>query len=84
MPFNRGGTTYYLVIGVGVVSVSNTNTSVARVVKTDAIGITGTPHGVTVGYTGSSVISVNTNQNILVEVQRLPGKPLTVCVPLQH
>lgn len=70
-----------LIIGFGVVSVSDTNQNLAQVTRTKALGLTvsdqpGLKFGV--GYSSSVVVAVKTNANLLIEVDDRPGEPLKV------
>jgi hypothetical protein len=81
VPFQSNGTKHILVLGLGWVSVPMTNAPGAQVTKSQTIGLIvsdqpGTKVGL--GYASSTVVQVNTNQNILVEVSSKPGQPLKV------
>ena len=39
VPLRNGGTTHYLVLGVGIVSVNDTNREAARVTRANAVGV---------------------------------------------
>jgi hypothetical protein len=72
-----------VIIGFGIVSVSNTNKTAATVVKTQLLGLGySNDNGprAAVGYSSSTVVKVATNQNAQIEVSNLPLKPLTVNV----
>ena len=84
LPIQRDGTTHYLVLGFGIVSVNNTNTTLAQVSRANALGVLVSNHGVTAGYASESLVCIKTNENIVVEVQQSPFKPLNVCVPSSH
>ena len=83
--FNRGGTTHHVILGFGIVSVNSTNRAVADVIKTQVIGLgfndSGAGAHFDLGYGCTTVVKVVTNQNIVIEVSDVPGKPLTVNVP---
>lgn len=84
MSFNRNGTTHHVIIGFGIVSVNNTNNAAATVIKSQAIGLNlsdgaGTKLGL--GYSSTTVVKVHTNENVIIEVYDMPGKPLTVNIP---
>lgn len=81
VPFRTNGTTHYLVFGVGVVSVNNTNLDVAQVTRANALGVMVSNRGLTAGYSATTSVSIKTNENVLIEVKQAPLKPLTVCVP---
>jgi hypothetical protein len=75
VPFTSNGTRHTLVLGFGIVSMPATNTAVAQITKTQAIGFVlsdqpGIKAGI--GYTSSIVTQIGTNQNILVEVSTKP------------
>lgn len=80
VPFRQNGTTHYLILGVGLVSVNSTNQPVATVVKANVLGIMGsTMPGpkLTVGYAASTVATVATNQNVIVETGG-PGRTINI------
>lgn len=81
VPIRKNGTTHYLVVGVGVVSVNNTNRDLAQVVRANALGVLVSNRGMTAGYSAETSVSVRTNDNIAVEVSQSPFKSLNVCVP---
>lgn len=81
VPFRSKGTTHYLVLGIGVVSVSNTNKEVAQVSRANAIGLLASERGVKLGYGAESTVSIKTNENVIVEVRKAPFGPLNVNVP---
>lgn len=81
VPIRQNGTTHYLVIGFGVVSVNNTNREVAQVIRANALGVMVSNRGMTAGYSATTSVSIKTNENVLIEVKQAPLKPLTVCVP---
>ena len=78
IPIRTTGTTHYLVIGIGVVSVNNTNQAVAQVTKETILGGYVTDSGVGIGYKSSNRIMVNTNSDIDVEASSVPFNPLKV------
>lgn len=83
--FNRGGTTHHVILGFGIVSANSTNQAAANVVKTQVIGLgfndSGAGAHFDLGYGTTTVVSIVTNQNIVIEVSDVPGKPLTVDIP---
>lgn len=83
--FNRGGTTQHVILGFGIVSVNNTNKAVADVIKTQVLGLgfndSGAGAHFDLGYSSTTVVRVATNQNVVIEVSDVPGKPMTVTVP---
>jgi len=81
VPLKTKGTTHYLVLGVGVVSVSNTNREIAQVQRATALGLLASERGVKIGYGAESVVSIKTNENVIVEVRKAPFGPLRVNVP---
>lgn len=81
VPFKSDGTTHYLVIGIGVVSVNNTNKTIAQVTRVSVAGFMASELGVVAGFVSQASIAVKTNENIAIEVQQLPFKPIKVCVP---
>lgn len=78
IPIRTSGTTHYLVIGIGVVSVNNTNQVSAQVTRATMLGGYVTDSGVGVGYKSSNQIMVNTNSDMDIEVSSVPFEPLTV------
>jgi hypothetical protein len=82
IPFTRGGTTHYLIIGIGVVSVSDPQQT--AVVATDAhsLGVILSDRpGVkfAAGYSSASVVSVADGaEDVRVEVSRKVMGPLIV------
>jgi hypothetical protein len=78
IPIHRGGTTHYLVIGIGVVSVNNTNQSSAIITKTTVLGGYASESGGGVGYSSQNRIMVNTNADMDIEVMSVPFKSMKV------
>jgi len=81
VPLRQGGTTHYLVLGIGVVSVNRTNQAVAEVTRANALGVMASRRGLTVGYAAETSVGIKTNENVVIEVKQAPLKPLSVCVP---
>jgi hypothetical protein len=80
----KDGTKHYLVLGLGVVSVNNTNPVGATVCKMQVLGIgvsdmPGVRFGV--GYANSVVVAVPPTNHVLLEVSDGPFKPLIVNTP---
>jgi hypothetical protein len=77
-----GGTTYHLIIGLGVVKVNDTKQSAAVVTDSHSLGLVvsdrpGLKLGV--GYASSSVVSVPPNAtDVRIDVSRQPWGPLRV------
>jgi hypothetical protein len=80
IPIQTNGTTHYLIVGIGVISVNNTNHQAATVTKSTVIGGYVSEHGSGVGYSSQNLIMVNTNNNIDIEVNSAPFKPIKVNV----
>jgi hypothetical protein len=80
IPIQTNGTTHYLVVGIGIVSVNNTNQVIAQVTKATVIGGYASEHGGGIGYSAVNQIMVNTNSDIDIEVSNVPFKPLSVNV----
>jgi len=80
IPLRTHGTTHYLVIGLGVVSVNNTNQSSAIVTKTTVLGGYASESGGGIGYSSQNRIMVNTNADIDIEVKSVPFKSMKVNV----
>lgn len=72
IPIRNSGTTHYLVIGIGVVSVNNTNQAVAQVTKANILGGYVSERGAGVGYSAMTRIEVNTNSDMSIEVSSVP------------
>jgi len=73
VPFSRNGTRHYLVLGIGIVSVNNTNQTVADITKAHVLGIYGALEpvpGLSAGYVSTTTISVKTNSNVLIDVSK--------------
>lgn len=81
IPVRTGDTLHYVIIGAGVVSVSDTNRNVARVSTATSVGIMATERGVKIGYGAESVVAIKTNENVSVEVERRPFGPMSVKTP---
>lgn len=81
VPIKRGGTTHYLILGAGIVSVSNTNKEVAQVSRANAIGVMASERGMKLGYGAESTVSIKTNENVVIEVRKAPFGPLKIDVP---
>ena len=85
MSISKNGTTHHVILGFGIVSVNSTNTAAADVIKTQVIGLgfndSGAGAHFDLGYGVTTVVRVVTNQNIVIEVSDVPGKPLTVNIP---
>jgi len=80
IPIRTNGTTHYLVIGIGVVSINNTNQSLANVTKATVLGGYISEKGGGVGYSSQNRIMVNTNADMSIEVKSVPLKSIKVDV----
>ena len=80
IPIHSGGTTHYLVVGIGVVSVNNTNQYAASVTKANVLGGYVSEHGSGIGYSSEQRIMVSTNTSMDIEVSKMPFKPVKVNV----
>lgn len=80
VPIRSGGTTHYLVVGIGVVSVNNTNRSQAQITKTTVFGGYASENGGGIGYSSQNRIMVITNADMDIEVYSLPFKSMKVNV----
>ena len=80
IPIRTNGTTHYLVLGIGVVSVNNTNQYAASVTKANVLGGYVSEHGGGIGYSSEQRIMVSTNVNMDIEVSKVPFKPMKVNV----
>jgi hypothetical protein len=84
IPLRKGGTTHYVIVGFGVVSVPSTNSPAAQVVRSQAIGLTVSDQPgvkVGIGYASSTTVNIRTNQNIAIEISGRPGQPLKINTP---
>lgn len=71
VPLRQGGTTHYLVLGFGLVSVNSTNQIAVTAVKANVLGVmASTMPGpkLSIGYASIAAASVETNQNAIVEI----------------
>lgn len=80
VPIRTNGTTHYLMLGIGVVSVNNTNQYAASVTKANVLGGYVSEHGGGIGYSSEQRIMVSTNVNMDIEVSKVPFKPMKVNV----
>lgn len=80
IPIRTNGTTHYLVVGIGVVSVNNTNQAVAQVTKATVLGGYASEHGGGIGFSTQNRIMVNTNRELTIEVNSVPFKSMKVNV----
>lgn len=81
IPVHSNGTTHYVVVGFGIVSVPQTNQAAAQVVKMQSIGLSisdvpGTRFSV--GYASGTTVAVPANTNIIVEVAQKPFAPIKI------
>lgn len=83
IPIRSKGTTHYLVIGLGVVSVNNTNKEVAHITRANALGVFVSKERFSAGYAAETMVSVKTNENIALEIKQAPFRSLSICVPKQ-
>lgn len=80
IPFRGQQANHVLVIGFGVVSVNRTQ-AVATVSRVNSLGLMVTDQPgpkFSVGYTASTVVSVNPDTNILIEASQVPFGTLKV------
>ena len=84
VPIRMNGTTHYLVLGIGVVSVNNTNQYAASVTRANVLGAYVSDHGGGIGYSSEQRMMVSTNEDILIEVSKVPLKPIKVNVNEKH
>jgi hypothetical protein len=81
---DASGTTYHLIIGIGVVAVSDPAQTAAVVTQAQSLGIAvsdrpGLVFGV--GYASSTVTSVADGaEDVIIEAAEYPGGPLTITV----
>ena len=80
VPIRTNGTTHYVVLGIGVVSVNNTNQYAASVTRANVLGAYVSDHGGGIGLSSEQRMMVSTNDNILIEVSKTPFKPIKVNV----
>jgi hypothetical protein len=76
---DKSGTRHYLIVGIGVVSVSKTNQPI-QVVKESMLGIDfqTLPFKCAIGVDSIVEMRVETNVNVVVEIQNLPLKPFKI------
>ena len=72
VPIRTNGTTHYIVIGIGIVSVSNTNQYAASITSETAIGAYVSEDGGGIGYKSKQQIMVSTNADMTIEVFHVP------------
>ena len=80
IPIRTNGTTHYLVVGIGVVSVNNTNQYSAAITKTTVLGGYASENGGGIGYSSQNRIMVRTNADMDIEVRSVPFKSMKVNV----
>jgi hypothetical protein len=80
IPIRTNGTTHYLVVGIGIVSVNNTNQYAASVTKSTVFGGYVTDNSGGIGYSSKNIIMVNATNAIDIEVSSKPFKSLKVNV----
>jgi hypothetical protein len=80
VPIRTNGTTHYLVVGIGVVSVNNTNQYDASITKATILGGYASENGGGIGYSSKNTIMIRTNVNMYIEVSSAPFKPMKVNV----
>lgn len=78
IPIRSGGTTHYVVIGIGIVSINNTNRSVAQITKTTVLGGYASENGCGIGYSSKNNILVVTNSDMEIEVKSMPLRVIKV------
>ena|ERR1035437_7947547 len=74
VPIRTNGTTHYLVIGIGVVSVSNTNQYAASITTENVLGGYISESGGSIGYKSKQQIMVSTNTDMIIEMSHTPFK----------
>jgi hypothetical protein len=76
------GTTHYVIVGIGIVSVDNSKTNAAVVTRADSVGlsISGQPGmKVGIGYASGCTVQVAEGaEDVRMEVSRRPGGPIVV------
>jgi hypothetical protein len=80
---DKTGTRHTVIVGLGWVSIPQTNQALATVVRMHSIGVavsdvTGVKLGI--GYASGTTVVVVTNSNVIVEVDKSPGAPVKVTV----
>jgi hypothetical protein len=81
----KNGTKHYLIVGLGIVSVNDSQ--IPAVIATDAhtlgISISDQPGlKLAVGYSSSTVVSIpDEADDVRVEVSKIPGSPIVIDVP---
>lgn len=66
----KSGRTHHFIFGFGIVSVSNTNEHAAKIVHSRALGIAASAGNFNMGWSSTITTHINTNQNLLIEVNR--------------
>jgi len=74
IPIRTNGITHYVVIGVGVVSVSNTNQYAASITTENVLGGYVSEHGGGIGYKSTQQTMVSTNADMIIEMSHAPFK----------
>jgi hypothetical protein len=81
---SSSGTTYHLIVGVGVVAVSDPDQSAAVVTQAQSVGVAITDRPglkLGIGYASSTVTTVAEGaEDVRIEAAEYPGGPLTVTV----
>ncbi|HOT88651.1 MAG TPA: hypothetical protein PL028_03800 [Bacteroidales bacterium] len=80
IPIRNNSTTHYVVLGIGIVSVNNTNQSMAQVTKSTIVGGYASEYGGGIGISTHNKIMINTNQNLVIEANSVPFKNIKVNV----
>jgi len=78
VPIHVNGTTHYLVVGIGVISVNNTNQALAQVTKATILGGYASEQGGGIGFSSVKKVMIATNVNMVIDVSNAPFKPLNV------
>ena len=81
----KNGTSHYLVLGAGLISVNQTNAQAASVVRSHTLGmmITDAPGmKFSAGYSSATAVSVAEDaEDVRIEIEGKPGGDLTVIAP---
>lgn len=79
---DKSGTHHLLVIGLGVVSVNQTNPTAATVMSTHALGVTASSDGFIAGYSSIFITSVPVGaDDVRIEASQRPFAPIKIEVP---
>jgi hypothetical protein len=67
---DKSGVRTHLIIGFGLVRVSNTNEAAGSVISVKALGLHAGNGNATVGWVNQTCVAIKTNSNVLLEIKR--------------